>query len=50
MEDEAILKGELPLTTELAVQFRLQKKLMLVDVMQNLSRRIKMLPAEKSTV
>uniref|UniRef100_A0ACD5Z548 Uncharacterized protein n=1 Tax=Avena sativa TaxID=4498 RepID=A0ACD5Z548_AVESA len=50
MEDQAILKGEPPLTTELAVQFRLQKKLMLVDVMQNLSQRIKTLPAEKSTV
>ena len=50
MDDQAILKGEPPLTTELAVQFRLQKKLMLVDVMQNLSRRIKMLSAEKSTV
>uniref|UniRef100_A0A0D9VKP2 SET domain-containing protein n=1 Tax=Leersia perrieri TaxID=77586 RepID=A0A0D9VKP2_9ORYZ len=50
MEDEAILKGEPPLTTELAVQFRLQKKLMLLDVMQNLSRRIKMLSLEKSTV
>jgi len=49
MEDEAILKGELPLTTELAVQFRLQKKFMIVDVMQNISRRIKMLSPQKST-
>ncbi|KAJ1280917.1 hypothetical protein BS78_04G268500 [Paspalum vaginatum] len=48
MEDEAILKGEPPLTTELAVQFRLQKKFMIVDVMQNISRRIKMLSAQKS--
>ncbi|OEL28877.1 hypothetical protein BAE44_0010103 [Dichanthelium oligosanthes] len=50
MEDEAILKGEPPLTTELAVQFRLQKKFMIVDVMQNISRRIKMLSPQKSTV
>uniref|UniRef100_A0A0E0NKL9 SET domain-containing protein n=1 Tax=Oryza rufipogon TaxID=4529 RepID=A0A0E0NKL9_ORYRU len=50
MEDEAILKGEPPLTTELAVQFRLQKKLLLLDVIQNLSRRIKMLALDKSTV
>ncbi|CAN6253380.1 unnamed protein product [Urochloa humidicola] len=49
MEDEAILKGELPVTTELAVQFRLQKKFMIVDVMQNISRRIKMLSPQKST-
>ncbi|TVU28390.1 hypothetical protein EJB05_19907 [Eragrostis curvula] len=49
MEDEAILKGEPPLTTELAVQFRLQKKVMIVDVMQNLSRRIKKLSPQKST-
>ncbi|WVZ73778.1 hypothetical protein U9M48_022054 [Paspalum notatum var. saurae] len=48
MEDEAILKGEPPLTTELAVQFRLQKKFMIVDVMQNISRRIKMLSAQNS--
>ena len=34
MEDEAILKWKLPHTTELAVQFRLQKKFMIVDVMQ----------------
>jgi hypothetical protein len=49
MEDEAILKGELPLTTELAIQFRLQKKFMIVDVMQNISRRIKTLSPQKST-
>ncbi|KAF7090897.1 hypothetical protein CFC21_093576 [Triticum aestivum] len=49
MDDQAVLKGEPPLTTELAVQFRLQKKLMLVDIMQNLSRRIKSLSPEKST-
>ncbi|XP_048535820.1 actin-histidine N-methyltransferase [Triticum urartu] len=49
MDDQAVLKGEPPLTTQLAVQFRLQKKLMLVDIMQNLSRRIKTLAPEKST-
>ncbi|CAL5055741.1 unnamed protein product [Urochloa decumbens] len=49
MEDEAILKGAPPVTTELAVQFRLQKKFMIVDVMQNISRRIKMLSPQKST-
>ncbi|RCV08246.1 hypothetical protein SEVIR_1G316400v4 [Setaria viridis] len=49
MEDEAILKGEPPLTTELAVQFRLQKKFLIVDVMQNISRKIKMLSPQKST-
>ncbi|KAG8059523.1 hypothetical protein GUJ93_ZPchr0002g24482 [Zizania palustris] len=50
MEDEAILKGEPPLTTELAVRFRLQKKVMILDVMQNLGRRLKMLSPDKSTV
>ncbi|KAF8775920.1 hypothetical protein HU200_004055 [Digitaria exilis] len=49
MDDEAILKGEPPLTTELAVQFRLQKKFLIIDVMQNISRRIKMLSPQKST-
>ncbi|KAK3155201.1 hypothetical protein QOZ80_2BG0200190 [Eleusine coracana subsp. coracana] len=50
MEDEAILKGEPPLTTALAVQFRLQKKVLILDVMQNLSQRIKKLSPQKSTV
>ena len=48
MDDEAILRGGPPLTTELAVQFRLQKKFMIVDVMQNISKRIKMLSPQKS--
>jgi uncharacterized protein YgbK (DUF1537 family) len=49
MEDEVILKGNPPVTTELAVQFRLQKKAMILDVMQNLSRRIKKLSPQEST-
>ena len=49
MEDEALLKWELPHTTELAVQFRLQKKFMIVDVMQNITRRIKMSPQKSTT-
>jgi hypothetical protein len=49
IEDEVILKGNPPVTTELAVQFRLQKKVMILDVMQNLSRRIKKLSPQEST-
>jgi hypothetical protein len=49
MEDESILKGNPPVTTELAVQYRLQEKAMILEVMQNLSRRIKKLPPQKST-
>lgn len=49
MDDQAILGGGPPLITQLAVQFRLQKKFTIVDVMQNISRRIKMLSPQKST-
>ncbi|KAJ4816745.1 Histone-lysine N-methyltransferase setd3 [Rhynchospora pubera] len=49
MQDESVLKGDVSSATQLAVQFRMQKKLMLVDVTRKLSQRVKMLSKEKST-
>jgi hypothetical protein len=49
MDGESILKGNPPVTTESAVQLRLQEKSMILEVMQNLSRRIKKLSPPKST-
>ena len=43
MDDESILKKHILESTRLAVQFRLQKKLMIVDLMQELTRRVKVL-------
>ncbi|XP_042469018.1 actin-histidine N-methyltransferase-like [Zingiber officinale] len=43
MEDEAILKKEIPNSTKLAVQFRMQKKLMIIDVMRKLTQKVKVL-------
>ncbi|KAJ3694849.1 hypothetical protein LUZ60_000226 [Juncus effusus] len=48
MEDEEVLKMEIPSATRLAVEFRMLKKLMLVDVMRKLSQRVRMLSEEKS--
>nr|XP_010906939.1 actin-histidine N-methyltransferase isoform X1 [Elaeis guineensis] len=49
MEDESILKKKLSSSKELAIQFRMQKKLMIIDVMRKLTKRVKMLSEEKST-
>ncbi|XP_020090366.1 histone-lysine N-methyltransferase setd3 [Ananas comosus] len=48
MEDESVLKVGASYSTELAVQFRMQKKLMIIDVMRKLTQRVKMLSKEKS--
>ncbi|KAI0492984.1 hypothetical protein KFK09_027260 [Dendrobium nobile] len=48
MQDESILKGNISTCMQLAVQFRMQKKLMIIDVMRKLSHRIKILSKEKS--
>lgn len=49
MDDESILKGDISNSTRLAVEFRLQKKLMIVDLMRELTRRVKALPKEAFT-
>lgn len=49
MEDESILKGNISPSMQVAVQFRMQKKLMIIDVMRKLSHRIKLLSKDKSS-
>lgn len=48
MQDESILRGGVSSSMELAVQFRMQKKYMIVDVMRKLTQKIRMLSKEKS--
>lgn len=49
MQDESILKGNISTSMQLAVQLRMQKKLMILDVMRKLSQRIKLLSKENSS-
>ncbi|XP_030447985.1 uncharacterized protein LOC115670766 [Syzygium oleosum] len=48
MEDESMLKKGVPDTTKLAITFRIQKKSLIVDVMRDLSRRIKLLLSKET--
>lgn len=48
MEDEALLKQNVSTSTELAVQFRIQKKSLIIDVMRDLTRRVKLLSSKES--
>ncbi|KAI8538820.1 hypothetical protein RHMOL_Rhmol09G0133200 [Rhododendron molle] len=48
MEDESLLKQNVSGSTELAVQFRIQKKCMIVDVMRDLTRRVRSLVSKES--
>lgn len=48
MQDESILKGGVTGSMELVVQFRMQKKLVIIDVIRKLTKKIRMLSKEKS--
>ncbi|KAF8407594.1 hypothetical protein HHK36_006728 [Tetracentron sinense] len=48
MEDESLLKGGVSSLTELAIQFRIQKKSVIIDVMRDLTRRVKMLLSKET--
>ncbi|KAK9091472.1 hypothetical protein Sjap_024649 [Stephania japonica] len=48
MEDEALLKEGVSSSTELVVRFRMEKKSVIIDVMRNLSRRVKTLAAKET--
>ncbi|XP_052205759.1 uncharacterized protein LOC127810363 isoform X2 [Diospyros lotus] len=48
MEDESLLKQKVPDSTELAIQFRIQKKSVIVDVMRYVTRRVKLLLSKES--
>ncbi|KAK4264062.1 hypothetical protein QN277_029401 [Acacia crassicarpa] len=50
MDDESLLKQGASGSTELAIQFRIQKKSVIIDVMRDLTRRVKLLSSkEKAT-
>ncbi|WOL06603.1 histone-lysine N-methyltransferase setd3 isoform X1 [Canna indica] len=49
MQDESILKKDISSSTDLAVQFRMQKKLLIVDVMRKITHRVKMISKIGST-
>ncbi|PIA26667.1 hypothetical protein AQUCO_09100078v1 [Aquilegia coerulea] len=48
MEDEAVLKGGASGPTRLAAQYRIEKKSVIIGVMQNLSRKVKILMSKES--
>lgn len=48
MEDEALLKQGVSGSTELAIKFRIQKKSVILDVMRDLSRRVKQLLSKET--
>lgn len=48
MEDEALLKQNVSASTELAVQFRIQKKSLIIDSMRDLTKRVKLLSSKES--
>ncbi|KAL7000882.1 hypothetical protein U1Q18_002034 [Sarracenia purpurea var. burkii] len=47
-EDESVLKQNISGSAELAVQFRMQKKSVIIDVMRDLTRRVKSLLSKQS--
>lgn len=47
MEDESLLKKGVSGSTELAIRFRIQKKSMIIDVMRDLTRRVKLLSSKE---
>ncbi|KAF5184433.1 Histone-lysine n-methyltransferase [Thalictrum thalictroides] len=48
MEDEAVLKGGASGSTRLAAQYRIEKKSVIIGVMQNLTRKVKILMSKES--
>lgn len=49
MEDESLLKQSTSVSTELTLQFRIQKKSVIIDVMRDMTRRVKLLSAKETT-
>ncbi|KAI3696310.1 hypothetical protein L1987_79322 [Smallanthus sonchifolius] len=48
MEDETLLKKGVSTSMELALQFRIQKKSVIIDVMRDLTKRVKLLSSNES--
>lgn len=49
MEDESLLKQGVSASTVLVIQFRIQKKTLIIDIMRNLLRRVKLLSSKETT-
>lgn len=49
MDDEAILKQGISASSELAIQYRIQKKSVIIDVMSDLTRRVRLLSSKETT-
>lgn len=49
MDDESILKKGVSPSAELAIQFRIQKKSVIIDTMRDLARRAKLLAAKEKS-
>lgn len=48
MEDESLLKKGVSISSELAIQFRIEKKSVIIDVMRNLTKRVKLLSSKET--
>ncbi|KAB2624164.1 histone-lysine N-methyltransferase setd3 [Pyrus ussuriensis x Pyrus communis] len=48
MEDESLLSKGVSDSTQLAIQFRIQKKSVIIDVMRDLTRRVKLLASKET--
>mgnify|MGYP004711669053 FL=1 len=48
MEDESLLKQSVSASTALAIQFRIQKKALIIDAMRDLTMRVKSLSSKES--
>ncbi|MBA0563274.1 hypothetical protein Golob_008262 [Gossypium lobatum] len=48
MDDESLLKQGVSVSTELAIQFRMQKKSVIIDVMRDLTKRVKLLLSKET--
>lgn len=48
MDDESLLKQGASGSLELAIQFRIQKKSIIIDVMKNLARKVKVLSSNET--
>ncbi|KAK6931633.1 Rubisco LSMT, substrate-binding domain [Dillenia turbinata] len=48
MDDESLLEKGVSSSTKLAIQFRMHKKSVIIDVMRNLTRRVKLLSSKQN--
>ena len=49
MDDESLLIQGVSISTEFVIQFRMQKKSVIIDVMRELTKRVKLLLSKETT-